>query len=108
MAMEVDVSVDFDEPEKIYAVKIQTDLMEINVWIPIADTSKLQHVRRTPWVNGALRIGVSASSPAFWCVDDDMLSILVGPDDQTWDIAVSFPVNTIDKILDEIEKLADK
>ena len=48
---------------------------------------------------------MSAGSPAFWCVSDEAdvyLSILVGHDDQTWDIAVSLPLDTIDDIRREI------
>jgi hypothetical protein len=89
----------------LYVVKIQTDAFELNVWVAIDGVAKFDRVRAAPWMKGAVRIGRSAKSPAFWCVGDEDnqgLSILVGHDDQTWDIAVSLPLDTIDVIRREI------
>jgi hypothetical protein len=90
-----------------YAIKIGTPLFEINVTVPFADAAKLKRVRNTPWLSGALQIGESAGAPAWWCVNPEhserqSLSILVGHDDQTWDIALQFPLETIDMVVQEV------
>ena len=65
----------------------------------------LARVRQTPWASGALQIGTSAGAPAWWCVgdadgeDSETMSILVGDDDQSWDISLQMPIATIDEVL---------
>lgn len=94
-----------------YAVKIGADSFEVNVLIPAAEADRLSRVRRTPWEGGALRIGTSAGAPAWWCagggdIDDDTttVSILIGEDDQTWDVALQLPAEVIDDVLREIDR----
>lgn len=103
----VSVEADFDEGAQIYAVKISTPVFEINVRVPSQDIAKFRRVQTTPWENGSLRIGQSAGAPAFWSMSEDgTVGILIGDDDQTWDIAVSVPPDTIDQILREIKASA--
>lgn len=51
-----------------------------------------------------MRIGEVAGAPAWWSVDDaaGTLSILVGPDDETWDVGVTLPRGTLEVILTEV------
>ena len=103
----VSVEADLEEGEHFYAVKVSTPTFEINVRVPSNDVPKLAKVRTTPWENGALRIGESAGAPAFWSSSEGgTVSILVGHDDQTWDIAVLMPPETVDEILREISAAA--
>jgi hypothetical protein len=100
----VDVVPDADVPS--YNVKIGTDTFEVNIIVPVAEANRLHHVREATWGAGALRIGTSAGAPAWWCVGDKdgqkTLSILVGHDDETWQIALALPIETIDDVLQEI------
>jgi hypothetical protein len=103
MDASVAVEIDTEGGSKFYTIKISTDTFEVNVRVPAHDAAKLEKVRATPWINGALRIGESAGSPAFWSIGGHgQASILFGQDDQSWDIAVLFPPATIDAILQEI------
>lgn len=100
----VDVDYEYCDDERYYAVRLVTDACEIGVQIPNADIGRLRQVASTPWLGGALRIGESAGAPAFWCVGDDddtknVVSILIGQDDQTWDIAFRMPVGVLGEIL---------
>lgn len=57
-------------------------------------------------MSGSLRIGSSAGAPAWWSVEQDetgMLSILIGADDESWDIAILLPLDTIDEIIREVD-----
>jgi hypothetical protein len=108
--METSVSVEIGTANGLqcYAIKIGTPVFEVNVWVPVGEAVRLKEVRKTPWGSGALGIGRSAGSPAWWCVGDEgeekeTLSILVGQDDQTWDIALRFPLETIDAVIQEVE-----
>jgi len=93
------------EGNRLYSLKIQTEAFELNVRIRPDEVEKFERVRSSPWVKGSVRIGESAGSPAFWSVgdeDDDSVSILIGSDDDCWDLGVSLPPDTIDIIRREI------
>jgi len=86
------------------AVKIQSDVCELNVCIAVPDLPRLRDVPTTPWDSGALRLGVSARSPAFWSCDRGQISVCVGHDDETWDFGISFPENLLPDLISEIER----
>ena len=94
-----------DEEGALLNIKLATEAFEVNVLVPVAQAGLLARVRETPWASGALQIGTSAGAPAWWCrgdadgEDPETMSILVGEDDQSWDIALQFPIATIDEVL---------
>ncbi len=85
-------------------LKIGTPQVELNVWMSYADVARLEAVSTATWLLASLRIGEVAGAPAWWSVDDaaGTLSILVGPDDETWDVGVTLPLGTLDVILTEV------
>jgi len=88
-----------------YSLKIQTDAFELNVRVRPDEVGNFEQVRKRPWVEGSIRIGESAGAPAFWSVGDesgDTVSVLVGHDDECWDLAVYLPSDTIDVIRRQI------
>ena len=108
-AMKPSVTVDYRSESGLshYNIKIQSDQFEINIAVPIEVVERLGLVRNARWMSGALRIGTSAGAPAWWCVGDEggvgTMSILIGEDDETWDIAIQLPVETVDEVIREIE-----
>lgn len=102
---EYDVSIEVEKTNLgiLYKVKIASDLLEINVIISNTEIIKLSEVKQTNWNSGALQIGTVAGVRAYWCNSgDNMISILIGNDDQTWDIGLRLPENIISMIYDEI------
>jgi hypothetical protein len=92
---------------RCFVVKVGTDWYEVNLTIPEREAPKLKQVPTTPWVGGSLRIGESAGLPAFWSVDDQgRVGILLGHDDETWDIGLLFPREAFDAIITEVESLS--
>ena len=91
-----------------FNVKLSTPDLEVNVLIRPEEIDLLSRVRGTPWESGSLRIGSAAGVPAWWCVtgEPQALSIVVGRDDQTWVVAVQFPLETIDAIVTEVQACA--
>lgn len=86
------------------AVKISMPQFEISVWIPQEEVSNLEQVRTTVWDKGSLRIGKSAGEAAWWSADlqEQTLSIVIGHDDETWDVGATLPLATLDLILTEV------
>ena len=107
----VSVELSLADGAPYYAVKIGTEAFEVNVAVPLEDAARLKEVLTAPWLSGALRIGSSAGAPAWWCVGGDdedakTLSILVGTDDEAWDIALQLPLETIEAVVREVATCA--
>ena len=111
MAESIDVDVDYsyDGEQKFYAVSLSTATWLVLIHIAPADVALLKEVTSRSWDDGALRIGDSAGTSVFWSVngedDKDTVVILVGEDDETWDISFAVPAATIDVILSALAAL---
>ena len=93
-----------------FLIKIATHDVEMNVWVLGTDLPKLVEVRGRRWELGALRIGRSAGTNVWWSVeaeeDGRSLSLVVGEDDESWDLNFRFPLETLDDILREVDACA--
>jgi hypothetical protein len=109
MADPVDVDVDYswEGDERLYAVSLSTDTWLAVIHIPPEDAIKLNDVASRSWDDGSLRIGESAAAAAWWSVGDDneTVMILIGHDDETWDISIAIPAATIPDIVAAIAAL---
>lgn len=98
----VDVTLDVEyEPDGSLAAvaKIQCEGYELNVRAPLADLEQLRGIRRASWQDRrSIRLGRCAGSDVFWCADAGGATILVGHDDETWDIAVTVPLKVVETI----------
>jgi hypothetical protein len=85
-------------------IKIQMPKMELNVTLTKAEIPLLRQVESASWATrSSLKLGRCANSPVFWSTDVHEVSILVGEDDETWDIAVIVPVSTMREIVHAVE-----
>jgi hypothetical protein len=97
------VAVSCERDNKIVTIKLQADCFEFNVRIAEDQIAQLKNVPNIDWENGALKLGKSADADVFWCADgDDFISVMIGHDDQTWDIAFQLPTGVIDDIFRSI------
>ncbi len=91
------------------AIKISLPLFEINVAIPRADIEQLRLVPTVNWTTGALRLGTSAGASVFWCAGEGgVISVMVGHDDQTWDISLTLPGEVIQMICNDLPSSSGK
>jgi len=83
-------------------VKLQTPAWELNFWATPQELAGLGSIRDTDYAAGrCLHIGESAGSRVHWSADGQTATIMVGHDEQTWDIAVMVPVTAVDTIVAE-------
>lgn len=105
----VDVDYSFDGDKRFYAVSLSTDTWMALIHIAPDEVGRLTEVASRTWDDGSLRIGESAGSSVFWSIDaegdTDTVGILIGHDDETWDISFAVPVATIAEIVDAIKAL---
>ena len=83
-------------------LKISSDAFELNVHLRVSELARLDDVLSTRWEAGALQLGTSASSAAWWSCDDGQVAICVGHDDQTWDFSIAFPVSEFANLRESI------
>ncbi|WP_433473281.1 hypothetical protein ACQPZP_31170 [Spirillospora sp. CA-142024] len=96
----VDVILDVDA-DPVPLLTLRTERWEVHFWAPLADFSRLSGIRGAHWdERGSLQVGVCAGSPVFWSTaGDEQVAVLVGQDDETWDIALMIPLVAVDEIV---------
>jgi hypothetical protein len=98
----VDVIVDCEVSEGC-SVKIQAELCEVNVWASAADLLKLRDIRSADWnARRSIAVGRAAGSPVWWCSDGESATLLIGHDDETWDMSLTVPAHVVDEIVAQV------
>ncbi|GAB2846031.1 hypothetical protein GCM10022221_51640 [Actinocorallia aurea] len=103
------VSMTFDtgrDMDPVATVKLCGSGWEINVRAIPAEFARLAALRDTDWeTSGSIGAGTCAGAPAFWVQHEGNAVILVGQDDETWDFAVTVPLETVDEIAQAAQAL---
>jgi hypothetical protein len=96
--VDVDVGV-AREGDGRYLVQLAGDEWEVAIRLTEADLHEL--VRSAHWSErGTLRAGESAAgSPVSWASDGDQARLLIGPDDEARDVAVTIPFRVVTDIV---------
>ena len=88
-----------DEPILV-AVKLQTPTWELNFRATPEELVSLDGIRDTDWkTRRCLHVGECAGSRVHWSAQGDIATIMVGEDDETWDVAVTVPLASVDTIV---------
>jgi hypothetical protein len=85
-----------------FTVALDAPAVEICICLSMDDCKRLAQVTKTPWDNGSIQIGESAGAKVFWSCDSHVVNILIGDDDQTWDIGIFIPESAIEEIMRQI------
>jgi hypothetical protein len=81
-------------------VKLQSPTWELNFRATLEELAGLRSIRDTNWAaRQCLHIGESAGAPVHWSAEGETATTMVGHNDETWDIAVTIPVSTVDAIV---------
>jgi hypothetical protein len=79
----------------------------LNIWAPIAELVQLRDIGAADWdARRTLAIGTCADAPVFWAMSEGQATILIGHDDETWDVAVTIPLATVHEIASLAEQRA--
>lgn len=95
------VVADWDSDD-LLGIKIQTAQLELNISVPRSELGQIERVPSSG--DRALRIGTILGAPAWWIVnrEEDLLFIVAGPDDETWEIGASLAPSTLEAVLAEV------
>jgi hypothetical protein len=66
---------------------------------------RLRGIEDADWVaRRSLAVGTCAGSSVYWAMSGDQATILVGHDDETWDVGISVPLETVHEIVSLAER----
>jgi hypothetical protein len=100
----VELSADAGEPVQF---KFSSPVFEINVRVPRAFLDGLELAAQGEWEGGSLQAGESLGSRVFWCAGEaGTINVLIGHDDETWDVAVVVPKGVFLQAVAEARALA--
>jgi hypothetical protein len=86
--------------------KLAANEWEVNVRLSGEDLAALGDVRAASWnQRRTVHAGESAGAPVFWASEGDQGMLLIGDDDETWDVAFAVPLTVIDEIVREGRRL---
>ena len=101
----IDISLGIAAPPYDVVLKLQGgDDWELNVWSTFEDLARLQNVRSASWVERrSIEAGTSVGGRVFWAgsgdgADPETATVLIGHDDEAWDIAFMLPMTVVEKI----------
>jgi hypothetical protein len=92
-----------------FFVKLQSSGCELNVAASADELEDLSAVASARWLDRkSLRVGQCLGAPVFWSCEDGHLSVLVGSDDETWEVSFAAPESLVAALLEEIERVRVK
>lgn len=95
MTADVDFAAEIEADGRV-AVKVQAVSVEVNIRLNRTDVEALSGIQSADWAKrGSILAGECAGARVFWSADADVASILVGTDDETWDVGVMIPTATV-------------
>jgi hypothetical protein len=91
-------------PHEVVLTLQGRDDWELNVWATFEELAELRGVRAAAWdQRRSIAAGTSAGGKVFWSVsgegaDPETATVLIGHDDEIWDIAFLIPVTLVEKV----------
>ena len=104
---QVDVDIALDESgHDLVNAKFTDDGWELNVRARASEFLTLRDIRAMDWNSRRVaKVGTSAGAGVFWCSDGEAATIMIGHDDETWDLAISVPLGLVDDLVRQVEGL---
>lgn len=94
----MDLTLDVDAVGSV-VVKLQAGEWEVNLRASRAELTALSGIRSADWNDRrSIRAGNSAGAPVFWASGGDDATLMIGNDDETWDVAITLPLAAVEEI----------
>ncbi|MDR7281023.1 hypothetical protein [Catenuloplanes atrovinosus] len=80
-------------------VTLATRDWQLNIRATLEDLARLADIRAADRLSHrSLAVGTTAGAPVHWAASNGQASLLVGADDEAWDIAVLIPLSTVEEL----------
>lgn len=75
------------------------------VWVRLEEMDLFPKVLDADWqARGSLRIGQCVGSSVFWCADAEGITLLIGPDDESWGVSMNLPLEALAQISEALHE----
>jgi hypothetical protein len=92
-----------------FFVKLQGLGCELNIAVSECELEKLRAIAGSRWSDRtSLQVGRCLGTPVFWSCEDGCLSVLVGVDDEIWEVGFTAPESLVTVLLKEIDRVQVK
>jgi hypothetical protein len=96
----VEVTVEVESPGETGSVKLQGDTWELRFWARFTDLTRLRGVRGADRARSrSLQVGTCGGVPVWWSEEDGQVTMLVGRDAGSWDVAVMVPPSAVAELV---------
>ena len=90
----------------VACAKIANGEWEVNVRATPLEFAALRSIRTATWTTRhSIAVGRLAGAAVFWSCNGPTASILIGSDDEAWDVALAVPVEVVDRIVELVADL---
>jgi hypothetical protein len=104
----IDTGTDDDGVPRFF-VKLSGPDCELNLTLSESELDALRSVRGARWLaRQSLAAGRCLGATAFWTCEDGRLSVLVGADDEVWEVCWSAPETIVKQLFQEIARARPK
>lgn len=84
-------------------VTLSSEEWQLSIRGTAGDLLQLENIDAADWnARRSIRAGASASSPVFWAVSEGVVSVLVGEDDELYDVAITIPIHLVHTLVAEV------
>ncbi|MFT3662766.1 MAG: hypothetical protein QM809_15705 [Gordonia sp. (in: high G+C Gram-positive bacteria)] len=98
--LDLDLDPDLDDEGCISAV-LTEGAWQLRIRATPTEFARLRDVRAASWADRtSIRAGTVAGTPVFFSCEGDTVTLLVGHDDETWELAVELPVGLVDELVE--------
>jgi hypothetical protein len=103
---DVVVDAEVDDGRVVACAKIGNGQWEVNIRAAPQEFAALSSIRSAEWAERrSIQVGQSAGAAVFWSCEGATATILIGSDDETWDVALQVPVELVDQIVELASRL---
>lgn len=96
-----------DQTSEAFTLKISSEGLEINLKLSHQDIKTIiNNITNANWeIRNTIKAGVCLGANVFWCCDDNKTSVLllIGQEDETWQIGLKLPFSIINDLQQEIK-----
>lgn len=97
----IEPDADYDEVDEV--LSLSGPGFYLHIQIPPTELRSLTGIPGASWEDRtSIRAGKALGSPVFWCRSKDdpsAVTVLVGADDETWQLALEFPTDVLLRVL---------
>ncbi|PIE50523.1 MAG: hypothetical protein CSA38_02690 [Flavobacteriales bacterium] len=87
------------------SIKLGNDYLELNISeLKFEDIEKFKNIEEYKWENrNSIKAGKTLDSDVFWSFQEGRVTILIGQDDECWEVGINISLELLSNIIKQCE-----